>query len=241
VTAEAILNGTTVIRTETLDFFVIVPAPEAPKIDGMLTEWQTAHPFHLRYPNLEGGAPLSDRWMQDNYIYHFRKAGYQAKAWLMYDRDYLYMAFDVQDDWVTGELAAIYAYTGLLDHADEQMVVIDADSSGAVNLRPDGLAERSFVFMPRGPRESPYTGKFADPFPVFKEPGHAATSKGLRSSPAILTSRTALHPKASHPCPETSSSAQAARSSWRPLRSMPQRIGLPWKCATERSSPIRFS
>jgi len=103
-----------------------------------------------------GRSPADEQTWEDygNYVYHWPNPEFRASVRFSYDSTYLYLGMDVDDNCVTCELPAVYTFSGILDHADDHVLIIDRANSG----EPEPGKTQAFVFFPTGPQDFPYVG-----------------------------------------------------------------------------------
>lgn len=172
--AEGTLDGQPTERVS-YDYIWVVdpkkPAPARPRIafrgsssaPGTSWRWDEVPPFTLSHWALPGNEP-GRAYFQNNYIYHFAKPSFKGRAMFAYDLDNFYVHLDIEDPFVATELPALYSYSGILDHADLHIVSV---RKLAADKKDEGFF--SFLLIPSGPKEWPYAGGAADPFPVIRD------------------------------------------------------------------------
>ena len=159
----------------------LAPAPAPVVVDGSLSEWDGLPVYPMPRYVLDGER-FEGTFLCGNYVYHWPNPDYRASARFSYDSKYLYLGMDVDDPCVTCELPAVYTFSGILDHADDHLLIIDASNTG----QPEPGKAQAFVFFPTGPRDYPYLGQHADPFPSIVDATYSINRINFPGSPKRL-------------------------------------------------------
>jgi len=168
-------------ETEKIIDYRIGPAPAPVAVDGNLSEWEGLPVYRLPRYVLDGER-FEGTYLCGNYVYHWPNPDYRASARFSYDSKYLYLGMDVDDPCVTCELPAVYTFSGILDHADDHLLIIDVSNTG----QPEPGKTQAFVFFPTGPRGYPYLAEHADPFPSIVDATYSINRINFPGSPTSL-------------------------------------------------------